>query len=790
MRAHPESLRDSRLRSFRAIGAGGAWKLWLSAGLAMAIGYFALPSHALQDVLYQLPGMLAVVAVMVGVIIHRPSDSRPWWILALGLALSSVGDWTWVVLDPVHGVEPFPSVADVFYLGGMGLVAASLLWLVRGRVPGGDRAGMLDALIVAVGFGMLSWLFLMMPIVADRSQSGGEIAVALAYPALDILLLGVMVRLFLSPGRHVTSLWFLIAALVAFLLADFPYAVQALDGSYQTGDLVDGGWLIGAAFWGAAALHPSMRNVADPVEPGERRFSGWRMVMLAGASLMAPAVLVLQAASGGHIDVPVIATGSVVLFLLVILRLEGVVGDLRATLRQRTVLEAELERRALHDPLTGLANRVLFRDRLGQAIARRGGKVAVLFLDLDDFKTVNDTWGHAAGDALLVEVAGALRRNVRGGDTVARLGGDEFAVLLEDGPDMYSAGQVADKLIGAVAPPVSISGNRLATGVSIGVSLGAYGAATAEDLMRDADIAMYVAKGKGKGCYTVFESNTHQHVVRGLELRSDLQRAIEEKEFELYYQPVVHLASGATVGVEALVRWHHPTLGLLQPADFIPLTETTGAIVPLGRWILERACRDAARWADEDRFMGVNLSALQLVQPGFADLVASILESSGLAPHRLLLELTETTRLDQEAGAANLAQLERMGIRLAIDDFGTGWASFSQLRRIPFDIVKIDRSFVEHLSAGSRSESLISGIVDLARRLGVAVIAEGIETDVQRAHLQHLGATYGQGFHLARPMPIAKLRKHLAPAPVPLARTRSGSREPALKPAPSRSSTR
>jgi EAL domain-containing protein (putative c-di-GMP-specific phosphodiesterase class I) len=252
----------------------------------------------------------------------------------------------------------------------------------------------------------------------------------------------------------------------------------------------------------------------------------------------------------------------------------------------------------------------------------------------------------------------------------------------------------------------------------------------------------------------------------------------------------VHLASGATVGVEALVRWHHPTLGLLQPADFIPLTETTGAIVPLGRWILERACRDAARWADEDRFMGVNLSALQLVQPGFADLVASILESSGLAPHRLLLELTETTRLDQEAGAANLAQLERMGIRLAIDDFGTGWASFSQLRRIPFDIVKIDRSFVEHLSAGSRSESLISGIVDLARRLGVAVIAEGIETDVQRAHLQHLGATYGQGFHLARPMPIAKLRKHLAPAPVPLARTRSGSREPALKPAPSRSSTR
>jgi diguanylate cyclase (GGDEF)-like protein len=792
MHRHLGSSRDARLRAFRASGAGAAWKLWLGSGLAMSVSYFALPSQALQDVLYQVPGMLAVVAVVIGVIIHRPSDSRPWWVLALGLALSSVGDWTWVVLDSAYGLDPFPSVADVFYLAGMGLVAASLLWLVRGRVPGGDRAGVLDALIAAVGFGMLSWLFLMTPIVANPSQSAVEIAVALAYPMLDILLLGVMVRLFLAPGRRVTSLWFLIAALVAFLAADFPYALLALDGSYQTGNLVDAGWLVGAAFWGAAALHPSMRNVADPVAPGERRFSGWRMALLAGASLMPPVVLVVEAASGGPIDVPVIATGCVVLFLLVILRLEGVVNDLRATLRQRSVLEAELQRRAMHDPLTGLANRVLFRDRLGQALARRDGRVAVLFLDLDDFKTVNDTWGHAAGDALLVEVAGALRRNVRGGDTVARLGGDEFAVLLEDGPDMYGAGQVADKLIGAVAAPVSISGNRLATGVSVGVSLGMHGTATAEDLMRDADIAMYVAKGKGKGCFTVFESDTHQHVVRGLELRSDLQRAIEQKEFELYYQPVVHLASGATVGVEALVRWHHPGLGLLQPADFIPLTETTGAIVPLGRWILERACRDAARWADGDRFVGVNLSALQLVQPGFADLVASILSSSGLAPQRLLLELTETTRLDQEAGAANLAQLERMGIRLAIDDFGTGWASFSQLRRIPFDIVKIDRSFVEHLSAGSRSESLISGIVDLARRLGVAVIAEGIETDAQRAHLQRLGAAYGQGFHLARPMPIAKLRKHLAPAPVPPATAPGAVRAPraSLRPAPSRSSTR
>ena len=774
-----------------------AWKVWLGLGLAMVLGYFALPSQQAQDYLYQVPGMLSALAVVAGVLLYRPIDRRPWLVLAAGLALTSAGDWTWVILDRVYGIEPFPSVADVFYLAGMGLVAVALLWLVRGRVPGGDRAGFLDALIVAVGVGMVSWIFLMGPIVTDSSQSLVEIGVALAYPMLDILLLGVMIRLLLAPGRHVPSLRVLIAAVVAFLLADYPYAFLALGDTYQTGQLVDGGWLLGAAFWGVAALHPSMRYVADPVEAGDVRFSAWRLVLLAGASLMAPAALVVQGITGQPIDIPVIATGCIVLFLLVIARLGGVVNDLRSTLRQRQVLEAELERRALHDPLTGLANRLLFRDRLQHALARRNQGVAVLFLDLDDFKTVNDTAGHGAGDQVLNSVAETLRRTVRPADTVARLGGDEFAVLMEDNPDVYQAGLVAGRLIEALAVPMTIAGVQRTVGASIGISLGKDTTCTAADLMRDADIAMYVAKGKGKGRFSVFEAKTHESVVMGLELRGDLQQAIDEKQFELYYQPIVHLASKAVVGVEALVRWHHPTRGLLQPVDFIPLAESTGAIVPLGRWILARACHDAARWANEgngdaaaaDRFVGVNLSALQLVQPGFADLVAAVLKSSGLAPHRLLLELTETTRLDQEAGAANLAQLEQLGIRLAIDDFGTGWASFSQLRRIPFDIVKIDRTFVEHLSAGSRSESLITGIVDLARQLGISVIAEGIENDAQRARLQTLGATYGQGFFLGRPMPVAKLRKHLRPTPAP-ARTGTAAAPAALRTASPRPSTR
>jgi diguanylate cyclase len=770
----------TRARRPHLIRAETLWKAWLGVGVAMAVAYFALPSQGLQDLLYQVPGMLATFAILAGILIHRPPDRRPWLILAVGLALSSAGDWTWVILDRVYGISPFPSIADIFYLGGMGLVAVALLWLVRGRVPGGDRAGLLDALIVAVGFGMVSWVFLMAPIVADTSQSVGEIAVALAYPMLDLLLLGVMVRLLLAPGRRVTSLQLLIGAVVAFLVADFPYALLALQGTYQTGQLVDGGWLLGAALWGASALHPSMRHVADPVESSDARLSIWRIGLLAGASLMAPAVLVIQGIAGTPVDIPVIAAGCVVLFLLVIARLAGVVTDLRTTLQQRKVLEEELERRALHDPLTGLANRVLFRDRVTHALAHRNQPVAVLFLDLDDFKTVNDTSGHGAGDAVLCSVAETLQRTLRPADTVARLGGDEFAVLLDNSPDVYEAGLVAGRLISALQSPMSVAGHRHAIGASIGISLGSSASDTADDLMRDADIAMYVAKGRGKGGFTVFEADSHAAVVRGLELRGDMERAIREEQFELYYQPVVHLASGAAVGVEALVRWRHPTRGLLQPADFIPLVESTGAIVPLGKWILGEACREAARWAREpggagaDRYMGVNLSALQLVQPGFGDLVAEVLAASGLAARQLVLEVTETSRLDQEAGSSQLAQLHALGVRLAIDDFGTGFASLNQLGRIPFDIVKIDRSFVANLSPGSRAESLIGGIVDLTHRLGISVVAEGIEDEEQRVRLRDMGCAYGQGFHLARPMPAAKLRRYLRPTPAASARRVAG----------------
>jgi EAL domain-containing protein (putative c-di-GMP-specific phosphodiesterase class I) len=324
--------------------------------------------------------------------------------------------------------------------------------------------------------------------------------------------------------------------------------------------------------------------------------------------------------------------------------------------------------------------------------------------------------------------------------------------------------------------PVQLAGYQHAIGVSIGISLGSGREASAETLMRDADIAMYVAKGQGKGTFTVFEPTEHQAVVRGLELRTDLDRAVRENEFELHYQPILSLETGAVAGLEALVRWRHPTLGLLAPAEFVPLAEATGAIIPLGEWILTEACHAAARWvaaagapggdgaASEPApgYVSVNLSAVQLDDPGFAASMVRTIRGSGLSPQQLVLEVTESARLDQDVAAGTLRRIRAAGVRLAIDDFGTGYAALGQLARMPFDLVKIERSFVASIGSDPRAESLVGGIVDLARRLGLEVVAEGIENGIQLARLRDAGCAYGQGFHFAAPMTPAELATFLA----------------------------
>jgi len=767
---------DRTVAAFR--DGGNRLVVWaLALGVALTVGYLLLPSQDIQDISYQFVGMLAVVAVLFGIFRHRPHDVRPWLVFAAGLALTTAGDWTWVILERVYGLEPFPSVADGFYLGGTALVVIGIAWMVHGRIPDGDRAGILDSLIVTVGVGLVSWTFLMAPIVADMSASLEEIVFALAYPLLDILLLGVLIRIALAPGPRVPALRFLLAALISVLVADFAYAFIALTDGYYTGHIVDGAWLLASALWAAAALHPSMREVALPVTGAQVRFSAWRLVLLAAASLMAPVVLFIQWSAGNVIDVPIIAGGSVVLFLLVIVRLAGVVGDLRSTVTQQQRLETELERRALHDPLTGLANRVLFADRLAKALSKRDERVAVLFLDLDDFKTINDTQGHQAGDELLRAVADALSRSIRPEDTVARLGGDEFAVLMEDAREGL-ARRLADRMHAALRMPMRVAGQDRAIGVSIGIALGHSGTSEAESLMREADIAMYVAKGAGKGGSSVFDSRTHASVVRGLGLGDDLQRGITDHQFELEYQPIVDLRTGTMAGVEALVRWRHPVRGLLPPDDFIPVAESTGMIVDLGKWIISEACRQAVAWSEApngllagDRFMSINLSTVQLTDPRFVEFVTETLERSGVTPRQLMLEVTESANPDAEVVADTLRLIHDMGVRLAIDDFGTGYASMSRLANIPFEIIKIDISLVGVVDTDARTQSVITGITDLARRLGARTVAEGVERTEQLAPLRQMSCDLAQGFHFTPSLPPAAFEAFLAPdgemAPIP-----------------------
>jgi diguanylate cyclase (GGDEF)-like protein len=444
--------------------------------------------------------------------------------------------------------------------------------------------------------------------------------------------------------------------------------------------------------------------------------------------------------------------------------------------RERKALEDQLRHRAFHDELTGLANRALFEDRLTHALARarrHDGRVAVLFFDLDDFKPVNDALGHAAGDTLLKEVALRMAECLRASDTGARVGGDEFAVLLEDPTVPDDIDDVAGRLLEAIGRPLVVNERELFPSASIGVAVDEGGTATATDLLRDADVAMYAAKRSGKGRVARFEPTMRTMAVDRLHLRADLERAVERDELTLLYQPIVQLDTGDVISVEALARWQHPLRGLLEPGSFIPLAEESGLIVPIGRHLLRRACREAVGWRDaaalpSEVSVSVNLSARQLQHPDLVADVRSALADSGLSPTRLLLEVTENVLIDDAAVAVEqLEALRALGVRIALDDFGTGYSSLSYVRRFPLDELKIDRSFVDRIAQADGDSALVSTIATLAEQLGLRLVAEGVEREEQAAALRVLQCELAQGFLFARPLEseaVAALLRGATPA--------------------------
>jgi diguanylate cyclase (GGDEF)-like protein/PAS domain S-box-containing protein len=430
-------------------------------------------------------------------------------------------------------------------------------------------------------------------------------------------------------------------------------------------------------------------------------------------------------------------------------------------LTERKALEERLQYQAFHDYLTDLPNRRLFMDRLGQALRRtirRHKRVAVLFMDLDNFKVVNDSLGHEVGDRLLTVVAQRLRRCLRPEDTLARFGGDEFAVLIEALDDPAQAVQVAERIAEELRRPFIMEGRDLYVIASIGISLGDARTHDTDALLREADTAMYRVKDAG-GVFRVFDPAMYERAIRRLEVENDLRRAIEEEEFVVHYQPMVDLQTGELWGMEALVRWDHPERGLLEPSEFVPVAEQSGLVIPMGEQILREACFRAKEWQEKNPripplMMAVNLSASQLSRLDLAGTVERVLGETGLEGNRLTLDVTETVYVKVLAGnEAILDRLKALGVRFSIDDFGTGYSSLSYLKRLPADAIKIDQSFVKGLGKDVEDTAVIRMIIELAHTLGLEVIAEGVETEEQVALLKEMGCDFAQGYHFAKPLP-------------------------------------
>jgi diguanylate cyclase (GGDEF)-like protein len=428
----------------------------------------------------------------------------------------------------------------------------------------------------------------------------------------------------------------------------------------------------------------------------------------------------------------------------------------------RSRVEEEMAHNCLHDPVTGLANRAFFLDRLQHAMAYAEGsetyRYAVLLLDLDVFKAANDYLGHALRDQLLVDIARRLQDQVRGGDLVARLGGDEFAILLEGLQDFDPVRKCANRILEAIKQPCEPGGQRIAMTASIGLVYGGHDYDQPEEILRDADIAMHQAKRQGRARSEVFNLEFRDQILQRIELENDLQGALERQELVLYYQPIHVLDTGDVSGFEALLRWQHPLRGMIYPVEFIAIAEESGLIIPIGRWVLENACRQLKAW--QDMFprsvpltMNVNISSLQLVQPDFLDDVRQILEETALQGESLRLEITESICLQkQESLASVFAGLDRLGIELQIDDFGTGYSALSYLQNYPVRAIKIDREFINRMGDECRNGEIVRMIIGLAHGLGMGTVAEGIESQTQLAELREFGCLFGQGFHLSPPM--------------------------------------
>ena len=750
-----------RLRSTTAGTRAHEAMLAVGTGTAIFMAYLltapgrATTVTAVNDVIEAAVPLLIAAPALASAARRASGRQRAAWLLLMGSALSwGLGQtvWTWfevVRREPV----PFPGLADVGYLGAAALLLASVLVFpsIGLRTIGRARA-VIDGMLIASALLFASYGSFLG--VVYTSSVGGLLdrVLAIAYPAADLITVAVVLAVLAKRSNRLGGPLPLVGlAVLALTVADGSFAYLSAVGSYGDNPVTDACWPLAFALLAVAARLPAREaSEAEVVVP-----SSVGMVALPFMPMvLAVVVFVVRSMTGRGFDGFLGITGGMLGMLLMarqaLTALEN--RDLTRHLREMVVelqaREGDLEFQAFHDPLTRLANRALFRDRLGHALdRRRGDLVGVLFVDIDDFKTVNDSLGHDAGDQLLAAVGERLRACVRVGDTVARIGGDEFAILVEGEHAARDAALLARRVLGALEVPFPISGRALRISASVGLATGSHG--SGEGVLQDADLAMYAAKAKGKGRIELFQHSMRTTAVDRLELVADIHQAVEAGQMLVHLQPIVNLVTLHVEGHEALVRWEHPQRGLLVPAAFLALAEETGAIVPMGWWVLEEACRQAQSWPGGQ--ITVNMAARQVVDPDAVSTVAAIFDRTGIDPGRVVLEITESVLIDADQIGPRLAELRALGLQLAIDDFGTGYSSLSYLTRLPVDIVKIDRSFVERLGGPPGDEVLVRAVVQLARSLGLRSVGEGVETLAQMERLQSFGCDAAQGYLFGRP---------------------------------------
>ena len=733
------------------------WRMYTVLATAAVAGYFALPTGTLADGVYVAVGLSCVAAIVVGTRRHRPASTAAWLFLAAGQAMWVSGDAIYSWLD-ASGTVTMPSLADVPYLMSYPLLAVGLLLMIRSQHRPRDIAGLADSAIVTAGFGFLSWAFIAGPIIDDTTTSSLGVVVALAYPAADIILLALLLRLMTGQGTWSPAFVLLVAAMATLLAADTVFAAAPSGDAYFVG--LDVLWLASYVLWGAAALHPGMARLTHPVQFGRTPFTTGRLAVLGGFVLLPAALLIGRAVAGIDVNLTTLVVGSVVLSLLVMARMACDIDEIQATARQRDSLRNDLFRRATLDHVTGLANRPYIVQLISSALergVRNGTPSALVDIQLVGVAEILREKGFQRRDETLRAVARRIEDVLVIDEGVARVGPDEFVVLIDRLDPHTDLSRLAHELLHAISAPLQVGGRPVPVSAGIGIAVSLDGSTDADLLLHEAHLAAGSALSGGSGPVEFFDASLRREQAERVEIETRLAEAISAGELEVHYQPVVAIGTGALEGFEALARWNRPGHGIQGPCGFIPIAEKSDLICELDRWVLHEATRQMVAWTAEDPVrsgdlgIAVNISGRHLASSRIVADVAAALQSSGLAPERLTIEVTETVLVDVPRASLQMTALRELGVRVSIDDFGTGYTSIGQLGSLSADVLKVDRSLVVSTEPGATE--LLALIVAAGHACGLLVVAEGVEHPHQLDGLRDLLYDSAQGFLFAEPRP-------------------------------------